>query len=258
MLLVIDVGNTNIVLGIFKGKELVYDWRISTDREKTSDEYGLMLTQILKSQEINPKKISNIIISSVVPNIMDIFPEICEKYFGIEPIIIGPGVKTGMNILYDNPKEVGADRIVNGVAAFEKYGGPLIVIDLGTAITFDVINEKGEYLGGAIAPGIKIAADALFQRTSKLPKIEIIKPEKIIGKTTVVSMQSGIVNGYIGLIDHIVEKIIEELGITRDEIKVVATGGFSKLVTKESKYIGQRDEMLTLDGLRIIYERNKC
>lgn len=257
MLLVIDVGNTNIVLGIFKGKKLVYDWRISTDREKTADEYGLMLMQIMDSQNIKIDNINDIIISSVVPNIMDIFPEICEKYFNIKPIIIGPGVKTGMNILYDNPKEVGADRIVNGVAAFEKYGGPLIVIDLGTAITFDVINEKGEYLGGAIAPGIKIAADSLFVRASKLPKVEIVKPEKVIGKNTVNSMQSGIVYGYIGLIDTIIEKIIEEFKTTKDKIKIVATGGFSKLITNESKYIKTRDEMLTLDGLKIIYNRNK-
>lgn len=257
MLLVIDVGNTNIVLGIFKGEKLIYDWRISTDREKTADEYGLMLTQILDSQKIERKDINDIIISSVVPNIMDIFPEICKKYFNITPIIIGPGVKTGMNILYDNPKEVGADRIVNGVAAFEKYGGPLIVIDLGTAITFDVINEKGEYLGGAISPGIKIAADSLFVRASKLPKVEIVKPEKVIGKNTVNSMQSGIVYGYIGLIDSIVERIIKELKSTEDKVKIVATGGFSELITSESKFIKTRDEMLTLDGLRIIYNRNK-
>lgn len=257
MLLVIDVGNTNIVLGIFKGKKLVYDWRISTDREKTADEYGLMLMQIMDSQNIKIDNINDIIISSVVPNIMDIFPEICEKYFNIKPIIIGPGVKTGMNILYDNPKEVGADRIVNGVAAFEKYGGPLIAVDLGTAITFDVINQKGDYLGGAICPGVKISADALFQRASKLPKVEILKPEKIIGKNTVNSMQAGLFYGYVGMIDYIIENIIKEINSSVEDVKVIATGGYSRLFLNESKYIQKIDQMLTLDGLRIIYERNK-
>lgn len=257
MLLVIDVGNTNIVLGIFKGKKLVYDWRISTDREKTADEYGLMLMQIMDSQNIKIDNINDIIISSVVPNIMDIFPEICEKYFNIKPIIIGPGVKTGMNILYDNPKEVGADRIVNGVAAFEKYGGPLIAVDLGTAITFDVINQKGDYLGGAICPGVKISADALFQRASKLPKVEILKPEKIIGKNTVNSMQAGLFYGYVGMIDYIIENIIKEMNFSVEDVKVIATGGYSRLFLNESKYIQKIDQMLTLDGLRIIYERNK-
>lgn len=257
MLLVIDVGNTNIVLGIFEDDELVYDWRISTDKNKTIDEYGLLLTQLLCMKDIDSSKIGDIIISSVVPTIMDILPQVCEKHFNITPKIIGPGIKTGMNILYDNPKEVGADRIVNAVAAYEKYGGPLIVVDLGTAITFDVINKKGEYLGGAITPGIKISADALFSRTSKLPKVEIIRPEKVIGKTTVNSIQSGLYYGYVGLIDNLVEKIVEELGIGLDEIKVIATGGFSKLITEESKYVEKMDNMLTIEGLKIIYDRNK-
>ncbi len=257
MLLVIDVGNTNIVLGIYEGSKLIYDWRISTDKDKTTDEYGLMLLQILDHTDIDIKGISDIIISSVVPTVMDILPEVCSKYFNIDPVVIGPGVKTGMNILYDNPKEVGADRIVNGVAAFEKYGGPLIVVDLGTAITFDVINEKGDYLGGVITPGIKISADALFLRASKLPKVEITMPEKVIGRNTVNSMQSGLVHGYVGLIDHIIEKIAEELGLSTDEINIVSTGGFSKIITQGSKYIQKMDQMLTLEGLRIIYERNK-
>lgn len=256
MLLVIDVGNTNIVLGIFKGEKLIFDWRISTDKNKTVDEYGLMLRQMLGSADIDPKDIKDIIISSVVPNINDIFPEIANKYFDLEPIIIGPGVKTGMNILYDNPKEVGADRIVNSVAAFEKYGGPLIVVDLGTAITFDAINIHGDYLGGAICPGIKISADALFQRASKLPKVEIVPKEKVIGKNTVASMQGGIFFGYLGLIDAIIEKMIEELRTGDEKVKVIATGGFSKLFVEGSKYIEEIDPMLTLDGLRLIYERN--
>lgn len=257
MLLVIDIGNTNIVLGIYKDEELIYDWRISTDKEKTTDEYGLMLLQILNNTNLKIEDISDIIISSVVPTVMDILPEVCIKYFKIDPIVIGPGVKTGMNILYDNPKEVGADRIVNGVAAYKKYGGPLIVVDLGTAITFDVINEKGDYLGGVITPGIKISADALFMRASKLPKVEITKPEKVIGKNTVNSIQSGLVHGYVGLIDYIIEKIAEELELEMNEITIVATGGFSKVISSESKYIQKMDQMLTLEGLRIIYERNK-
>lgn len=257
MLLVIDVGNTNIVLGIYKDKELIYDWRISTDKEKTVDEYGLMLLQILNHTKVEVSDISDVIISSVVPTVMDILPEVCNKYFNIEPIVIGPGVEIGMNILYDNPKEVGADRIVNGVAAYEKYGGPLIVVDLGTAITFDVINKRGDYLGGVISPGIKISADALFMRASKLPKVEIVKPEKVIGKNTVNSIQSGLVHGYVGLIDYIIEKIVDELGLKISDINIVSTGGFSKIITKESKYIRKMDQMLTLEGLRIIYERNK-
>lgn len=257
MLLVIDVGNTNIVLGVYKDSELIYDWRISTDKDKTTDEYGLMMLQILSYTNIEVEEISDVIISSVVPTVMDIFPEVCKKYFNLDPVVVGPGVKTGMNILYDNPKEVGADRIVNGVAAFEKYGGPLIVVDLGTAITFDVINEKGDYLGGVITPGIKISADALFLRASKLPKVEIIKPEKVIGRNTVNSMQSGLVHGYVGLIDHIIEKIAEELGLETDQIKIISTGGFSKTITKESKYIQKMDTMLTLEGLRIIFNRNR-
>ncbi|MDO5028023.1 MAG: type III pantothenate kinase [Bacillota bacterium] len=257
MLLVIDVGNTNIVLGVFQGDELVYDWRVSTDKNKTVDEYGLMLRQMLGSTNIEPKDINDIIISSVVPNINDIFPEICKKYFDLDPIIIGPGVKTGMNILYDNPKEVGADRIVNSVAAYEKYGGPLVVVDLGTAITFDAINQKGDYLGGAICPGIKISADALFQRASKLPKVEIIKTDKIIGKNTVTSMQAGIYHGYLGLIDSIIAKMVGQLKTADSRVKVISTGGYSQLFLDQSAYIEKIDPMLTLEGLKIIYERNK-
>lgn len=257
MLLVIDVGNTNIVLGVFDGKELKYDWRISTDKDKTSDEYGLLFEQIFKYNGIDISEVEDIIISSVVPNLMHSLPNMCLRYFKKNPIVIGPGVKTGMNIKYDNPKEVGADRIVNAVAAYDKYGGPLIIVDSGTAITFCCVNKEGEYLGGAIAPGIRISADALFLRTAKLPKVEIIKPEKVIGKNTVSSIQSGLVYGYIGMIDYIIEKMIGEMGVDSEEIKIIATGGFSNLVAKESKYIQKIDKLLTLEGLRIIYERNK-
>ena len=257
MLLVIDVGNTNIVLGVYDGNELKYDWRISTDKDKTSDEYGLLFEQIFKYNEIDINEVEDIIISSVVPNLMHSLPNMCLRYFKKNPIVIGPGVKTGMNIKYDNPKEVGADRIVNAVAAYDKYGGPLIIVDSGTAVTFCCVNKEGEYLGGAIAPGIRISADALFLRTAKLPKVEITKPEKVIGKNTVSSIQSGLVYGYIGMIDYIIEKMIEEMGVNSEKIKIIATGGFSNLVAKESKYIQKIDKLLTLEGLRIIYERNK-
>lgn len=257
MLLVIDVGNSNIVFGLYEDKDLIYNWRISTDKEKTSDEYGLTFKQIFSYYDIDSKKIDDIIISSVVPNLMHTLPNMSRRYFNIEPIVIGPGVKTGMNILYDNPKEVGADRIVNGVAAYEKYGGPLIIVDIGTAITFDVINKQGDYLGGVIAPGIRISADALFMRTAKLPKVEILRPDKVIGKSTISSIQSGMVYGYIGMIDYIIEKIIEETELSLEDFNIVGTGGFSQLITNESKYIDKMDSLLTLEGLRIIYYRNK-
>lgn len=257
MLLVIDVGNSNIVFGVYEGKDLIYNWRISTNKERTSDEYGLTFRQIFSYHEIDAEEIDDIIISSVVPNLMHTLPNMSKKYFEIDPVVIGPGVKTGMNILYDNPKEVGADRIVNAVAAYEKYGGPLIIVDIGTAITFDVINRKGDYLGGVIAPGIRISADALFMRTAKLPKVEILKPDKVIGRNTVSSIQSGMVYGYIGMIDFIIEKMVEESEIPLNEFKIIGTGGFSQLITNESKYIDQMDTLLTLEGLRIIYERNK-
>lgn len=257
MLLVIDVGNSNIVFGVYKDKDLIYNWRISTDKDRTSDEYGLTFKQIFAHQEIDSDEIEDIIISSVVPNLMHTLPNMSRKYFNINPIVIGPGVKTGMNILYDNPKEVGADRIVNSVAAYEKYGAPLIIVDIGTAITFDVVNRNGDYLGGVIAPGIRISADALFMRTAKLPKVEILKPEKVIGKNTISSIQSGMVYGYIGMIDSIIERIVEESEIELSEFKIIGTGGFSQLITNESKYIDKMDSLLTLDGLRIIYELNK-
>lgn len=257
MLLVIDVGNTNIVVGIYKEDELLYDWRISTDKNRTSDEYGLLFNQVFQYNNIDPRDIRNVIISSVVPPLMHTLPTMSMRYLGIEPIVVGPGVKTGMNIKYDNPKEVGADRIVNAVAAYEKYGGPLIIVDVGTAVTFCVVSKEGDYLGGVIYPGIKISSEALFTRTAMLPKVEIIQPDRVIGKTTVKSIQSGLVYGYIGMIDFIIKKIMEELGVKREEVNIVGTGGFSSLIASESEYIKKIDKMLTLEGLKIIYERNR-
>ncbi|MBC8591251.1 type III pantothenate kinase [Wansuia hejianensis] len=257
MLLVIDVGNTNIVFGVYEGKKLLYDWRIATVRDRTSDEYGILIKEMFSYQGLKTEDVENIIISSVVPPLMYTLPNMSIKYFNIDPIVVGPGIKTGIDIKYDNPKEVGADRIVNAVAGYEKYGGPLIIVDFGTAITFDAISEQGDYLGGIITPGIKISSEALFLRTAKLPKVEIAKPDRVIGKNTVNSIQSGLVYGYIGLTDHIIEKMIEEMSKGNKKVEVIATGGFSSLITSESKYINKIDKLLTLEGLRIIYERNK-
>lgn len=256
LLLVIDVGNTNIVLGVYDGDRLKYDWRIATQKDRTSDEYGLIFEQIFQYNCLSKKEIKAIIISSVVPTLMYTLPSMCQKYFSIDPLIVGETVDSGINILLDNPKEVGADRIVNAVAGFDKYGGPLIIVDSGTAITLDVVSKEGDYMGGVITPGIKISSEALFLRTAKLPKVEIIKPNEVIGKNTIESIQSGIVNGFVGLVDHLIELIIAEMGISKDDVKVVATGGFSQILSQDSKYITIIDKLITLDGLRIIYERN--
>ena len=257
LLLVIDVGNTNIVFGVYKDKELLYNWRISTEKDRTSDEYGLLFEQIFKYHGLDVKELDDVIISSVVPNLMHTLPTMSIKYFNIDPMVVGPGIKTGMNIKYDNPKEVGADRIVNAVAAHDKYGGPLIIVDFGTAITFCAVSKEGNYLGGVITPGIKISSEALFTRTAKLPKVEILKPERIIAKNTINSIQSGLVYGYIGMVDYIIEGMIEEMKEEGRVENIIATGGFSTLIGNESKYINKIDKMLTLEGLRIIYERNK-
>jgi len=258
LLLVIDIGNTNIVFGVYKNKELLYNWRLATEKNRTSDEYGLLFKQIFGYNDLDTRKIESIIISSVVPPLVQTISNMSIKYFDVDPILIGPGIKTGINIRYDNPREVGADRIVNAVAGHHKYGGPLIIVDFGTAITFDAISADCDYLGGVITPGIKISTDALFDKTSKLPKVEIEKPDNIIGKNTVNSIQSGIVYGYIGLIDHIIQKMKVEMIENKDnDIKVIATGGFANLFGRESKCIEAIDNLLTLEGLRIIYERNK-
>lgn len=256
MLLAIDVGNTNIVFGVYEGKKLINDWRISTDRNKTSDEYGILFEQILKYHGLYPKDVDDVIISSVVPPIMHTLITMSIKYFGKKPMLIEPGIKTGINIKYDDPRELGADRIVNAVAAYSKYGGPLIIVDFGTAITFCVISKNGDYLGGAIAPGIKISSEALFSRTSKLPKVELVKPKNVIGKNTVNSIQSGLIYGYVGLVDYIIERIMEEIKDQEGVVEnIIATGGFASLIGTESRYINRIDKLLTLEGLRIIYEK---
>lgn len=254
LILVFDVGNTNIVLGVFEGKKLLNYWRISTNRNKTSDEYGILIRQLFEHNGLKLEDVESVVISSVVPPLMYSLQAMSIKYCNKEPLIVGPGIKTGINIKYDNPREVGADRIVNAVAAYEKYGGPIIVVDFGTATTFCAISEKGEYMGGVISPGIKISSEALFQRTSKLPKIELKKPDNIICKNTVTSMQAGIVYGYVGLVDFIVNKMKTEM---KGNAKVIATGGLSTLIASESKTIDKIDKLLTLEGLRLIYERNK-
>ncbi|CAC9931836.1 pantothenate kinase, type III [Aedoeadaptatus nemausensis] len=256
MLLAIDVGNTNIVFGAFKGKELIHDWRISSDQKKTSDEFGMLVTEMLANVQLKPVDIEAVIMSSVVPNIMHTMQNMIVKYFHQYPMIVGAGVKTGINIRYDNPKEVGADRIVNAIAAVERYGGPCIIIDLGTAITFCVVDEKKNYLGGLILPGISISAEALVSRTSKLPKIEIIKPEKVIGKTTVSSMQNGLYYGFSTMIDGIVKHICEEIEKDPSDVHIIATGGFSNLLVSDSEYNIIIDRDLTMDGLRIVYDMN--
>lgn len=254
MILVIDVGNTNIVLGVFEGKKLVQSWRIATNKDKTSDEYGIQIKVLFKYSKIKSEKIEAVVISSVVPPVTPALESMSVKYFGIRPLIVGPGVKTSMPIRYDNPKEVGADRIVNAVAAFELYGGPLIIVDFGTATTFDAISKDGEYLGGAIAPGIGISTEALYTRAAKLPRVELLKPSKVIGKNTVASMQSGIIYGFVGQTDGIVARMKKEID---GEPLVVATGGLAALISKESGNVDKVNADLTLEGLRIIYERNK-
>ncbi len=255
MLLVFDVGNTNIVLGIYEDKELIKHFRISTDKNKTSDEYGILISSLFNHDKIDITKINDIIISSVVPNIMYSLENFCIKYLNIKPKVVGPGIKTGLNIKYDNPKQVGADRIVNAVSGIEKYGYPLIIVDFGTATTFCAISEKGEYLGGTISPGIKISSDALFERASKLPRVELIKPGMTICKNTVSAMQSGIIYGYVGLVEKVVTMMKKELN--QENTKVIATGGLANLIASETDIIDTVDSLLTLDGLRIIHEKNK-
>jgi type III pantothenate kinase len=261
MLFVLDVGNTNAVLGVYSQEypvegrpQLLAHWRVSSNRNQTVDEYGVLFRNLFLMSRIDPKEIKGIVISSVVPPIDSTLRAVCERYFNLKPLFIEPGVKTGMPVHYDNPAEVGADRIVNGVAAFEKYGGPCVIVDFGTATTFDVVSAKGEYLGGVICPGIGISAEALFMRTARLPRVDIRKTPRVIGTNTVASLQSGLYYGYIGLIDGVLERLFAEMG----KAMVVATGGLAPLFGDGSKYISVVDDLLTLEGMRIIWERNSA
>ncbi len=253
MLLVIDVGNSNIVLGVYRGEELVQDWRIATDKDRTVDEYAILVSNLFALGQMQFAQLTAVIISCVVPPMLDSLESLCRKYFNLTPLVVGPGIKTGMPILYDNPKEVGADRIVNAVAAFEKWRCAMIVVDFGTATTFDVISAAGEYQGGAIAPGVGISAEALFARASKLPRVEFSRPPQVVAKNTVSSMQAGIFYGYVGLVEGIVARIREEVGAP---LRVVATGGLAAAIAEASEMVDVVEPFLTLDGLKILYQRN--
>ena len=256
MLLAINVGNTNIRFGVYREKKLIAHWKLATNRGWTADEFGMYFVNFFNYEKLDISDIEAVIISSVVPPIMFSFEHAIERYIKKDPILIGPGIKTGINIKYENPRELGADRIVNAVAAYELYGGPVIVVDFGTATTFNAISSKGEFLGGAICPGILISAEALYQRTAKLPRIDLAKHDAVIGRNTSVSMQSGVFHGYVGQINHLVSKIKHEM--KEDNIKVIATGGLAKFIAPETESIDEVNGRLVLEGLRIIYEKNKA
>ena len=272
MLLALDVGNTNTVLGLYRltaepsasaasaaalpeeQRELVAHWRVTTHRTQTSDEYGVLFVNLFQMSGISVDEVHHIIISSVVPPVETTLRRVCEKYFHVQPLFVEPGIKTGMPMLIDNPTELGADRLVNAIAAYERYGGPCIVVDFGTATTFDVISAKGEYLGGAISPGLGISADALFSRAARLGRVDIKRPAKVIGTNTITHLQSGLYYGYIGLVDGVLERMIAEIGA---QPRIIATGGLARQISEDSRFIAQIDDMLTLDGLRILFDRNR-
>lgn len=261
MLLVLDVGNSNTVVGVWEGERsnarLLEHWRLETLPRRTADEYRVVLRDLFSLSDLPPDGVTAAILSSVVPPLTPVFSEVCERTFGVTPLQVGPGIRTGMPVRTDNPKEVGADRIVNSIAAFEQLGGPLVVVDFGTATTFDAVDEAGCYRGGAIAPGVGVALDALITRTAKLPRVEVARPPEAIGRNTVASIQSGVFYGYVGLVEGLVARIRAELAPDApDSVHVMATGGLANLIAAESEVITSVDPLLTLTGLRILYERN--
>ena len=254
MIFTMDVGNTNIKMGLFNGKELIKYWRLSTNRTNTSDEYGILVTSLFQTDGLSRDQVNGIMISSVVPTVNFTIEHMCNDYFGITPLFVMPGIKTGLNIQYDNPQALGSDRICNAVAAQSCYGTPCIYIDFGTATTFGVVNEKGSFVGGCICPGIKIASEALVHGTSKLPNFELVWPETVIGRNTISNLQSGMLYGYVGQVEYLVKRMKQEL--KRDDAVVVATGGMARMIAEQTDAINYVDSLLTLKGLRLIYERN--
>lgn len=255
MILVIDVGNTNLTIGVYDGEELKATFRMMTKTPRTSDEYGVMLTTLLSTKGITTQMIEGCIVASVVPDVMHSLTGGITRYIGVKALIVGPGLKTGIKIVTENPRAIGADRIVDAVAAYEKYGGPVLVIDFGTATTYDLVTAEGHFAAGITAPGIRISSEALWSQAAKLPKIEIKKPKSILAQETITSMQAGLVYGQIGQTEYIIRKVKEESGLA--ELKIVATGGLGRLISEETESIDVYDSALTLDGLRIIYEKNR-